>query len=120
MRRPSIARFRALGLVVAVLALAACALWIGASNGDTAVLHHRAGPVFADLDQVVVVSTAAEAKAASRWIMPLAALGATIAIALRYFARRDLQLVRASYPVRQRLVRASRRAPPGAVTPHMF
>jgi hypothetical protein len=81
---------------------------------------HHIGPVFSDLDQAVVVSTAAEARTTSRWIAPLAALGATIAVALRSFARRDRQLVRAAYAVRQRLVRACRRAPPSAVALHTF
>ena len=68
-----------------------------------------------------MASTAAEANATSGWIMPLAALGAAVAIALRYFARRDVQLVRASFPVRQRLVRARpARAPACSVAIHVF
>lgn len=65
-----------------------------------------------------MVSTAAEAKTTSGWIMPLATLGAALAMALRYFARRDVQFVRASFPVRQRLVRACRREPPRVVALH--
>jgi hypothetical protein len=115
-----VVRFRALGLLVAVLALAASALWIGSANGDAVVLHHRIGPAFADLEQAVVVSTAGEAKTPSRWVMPLAALGAAVAVAFRYFGRRDLHLVRASFPVRRRLVHACRRAPPVDGVLHMF
>jgi H+/Cl- antiporter ClcA len=119
-RRPAIARFRALGLLAAVLVLAATALWSGPSGGDVAVSHHHLRSEFASPDQTVAVSTAAEAKASSGWIMPLAALGAALAMAFRYFARRDLRLVRASFPVSQRLVRACRRAPPRAVALYTF
>ena len=80
----------------------------------------RPAPAFADPDQAAVVSTAADAKIASGWIMPLAALGAAIAISLRFLARRDLQRLRASFAVRQRLVRASRRAPPRVLAMQLF
>jgi hypothetical protein len=120
MSRSAIVRSRALGLVAVVLVVAAGAVWSGAVNGDVAVVRHIAGLAFADPDQAVVVSPAADAKIASGWIMPLAALGAAIAISLRFLARRDLQRLRASFAVRQRLVRASRRAPPRALAMQLF
>jgi hypothetical protein len=120
MSRSAIVRSRALGLVAVVLVVAAGAVWSGAVNGDVAVVRHIAGLAFADPDQAVVVSPAADAKIASGWIMPLAALGAAIGISLRFLARRDLQRLRASFAVRQRLVRASRRAPPRALAMQLF
>jgi hypothetical protein len=47
MRRPAIARFRALGLLAAVLVLAATALRSGSSGGDVAVSQHHPRSVFA-------------------------------------------------------------------------
>jgi hypothetical protein len=120
MRRPGIDRLRALGLLAVVLAFAATALWSVAWQSDVTVFHHSSTPVFADPDQAIVTPAAAEAKITSRWLMPLAALGAAVAIAIAYFARRDLRLVRVSFTVRQRLVRARRRAPPIGLALHTF
>ena len=120
MTRSAIVRSRALGLVAALLMVAAGALWSGAGNAEVTVVRHFGGAAFADSDQAAVVSTAADAKVASGWIMPLLALGAAITISLRFLARRDLQQLRASFAVRQRLVRASRRAPPLAPAIQLF
>jgi hypothetical protein len=120
MTRPAIVRLRALGLLAAVLTVAAGALWIGGASGDVAAVQHPGGLVFADPDQAAVVSPAADAKTTSGWIMPLAALGAAVAIALRFFARRDPQSVRASFAVKRRLVHACRRAPPRMVVTPLF
>jgi hypothetical protein len=105
-------RSRALGLVAAVLVVAAGAVWSGAGNGEVTVVRHLPGVAFADPDQAAVVSTAADAKPASAWLMPIAALGAAIAVSPHVLARRGLQRLHASFAVRQRLVRAGRRAPP--------
>ena len=99
MTRPAIVRFRALGLLAVVLAVAAGALWFGASNGDVAAVHHPGGIVLADPVQAAVVAPTAEAKTTSGWIMPFAALGAAVGITLRFFARREPQSVRASFAV---------------------
>jgi hypothetical protein len=120
MTRSAIVRFRALGLLAAVLVVAAGALWIGSSHGDVAAVQHPGGLVLADPDQAAVVSPTAEARSTSGWIMPLAALGAAVTIAFRFFARRDPRSVRASFAVKQRLVRACRRAPPRLVVTPLF
>ena len=120
MTRSAIVRSRALGLVAAALVVAAGAVWSGAGNGEVTVVRHFAGVAFADSDQAAVVSTAADAKVASGWIMPLVALGAAIAVSLRFLARRDLQRLCASFAVRQRMVRASRRAPPRMPAMQLF
>ena len=120
MPRSATVRSRALGLVAAALVVAAGAVWSGAGNGEVTVVRHFAGVAFAEPDQAAVVSTAADVKVSSGLIVPLAALGAAIVISLCFLARRDLKRLRASFPVRQRLVRASRRAPPRVPAMQLF
>jgi hypothetical protein len=104
-------RVRAVSLVAATLLLAGAAL--SAHGGHArAVSHDHPDLAIADQASAIVVSTAADVQTMSGSTIPLAALGATVALAIGYSGRRDSSTPRASYAVRQRLVRAGRRAPP--------
>ena len=111
MTRSAMVRVRAVSLVAATLLLAGATLSADGVHAQS-VSHHRADLAMADHDSAIVVSTAADAQTMSGSTMPLAALGATVALAIGYSGRRDSSTPRASYAVRQRLVRAGRRAPP--------
>ena len=120
MTRSAMVRLRALGLVAGVLVLAATAIFTDSLDRGATVSHHHTGPVVADQDSPIVVSIAADAKTTSGWTMPLAAFGAALALAIGYFGRRDSSVARASFAVKQRLVRAGRRAPPRVLALQML
>ena len=112
-------RVRAVSLVAATLLLAGAAL--SADGGHTrAASPHHPDLAIADLGSSIVVSTAADAQTMSGSTVPLVALGATVALAIGYWGRRDSLAARASYAVKQRLVRAGRRAPPCMPALQMF
>jgi hypothetical protein len=104
-------KLRAVSLVAATLLLAGAAL--SADGGHArAVSHHHPDLAMADPVSAIVVPTAADTQTMSGFTMPLAALGIAVALASGYTRRRDSSAARASYAVKQRLVRAGRRAPP--------
>jgi len=110
-------RARSFGLLAALVVLAGVAVWNQAWSTERAASSPRARAAVVDPETTLVVPSVAEARAAQPLGLPLAALAAAVAVALLVATRRDARSVRASYPIRQRLVRASRRAPPVAIIP---
>jgi hypothetical protein len=104
-------RVRAVSLVAATILLAGAALSADGGHARTASHDHPALAV-ADQASTIVVSTAADPQTTSGSTMLLAALGSTVALAIGYWGRRGSSAPRATYAVKQRLVRAGRRAPP--------
>ncbi|HEY7106062.1 MAG TPA: hypothetical protein VH986_06650 [Acidimicrobiia bacterium] len=105
-------RLRALGLAAALVVLAGAAIWNDAWTESRTASVQRARTAV-DQDTKLVAPSAAEARVPTQWMLPLAALGAALAVALLATGRRLLRPRRAAFPARRRLVHANRRAPPG-------
>jgi hypothetical protein len=107
---------RASALLAALVVLAGVAVWNGAWSTDRATPTPRTRTAVADPDTRVVVPGVGEVKTQSPLGVPLATVAVGLVVALLAAVRRDRAL-RAAYPIRRRLVRASRRAPPAALVP---
>jgi len=104
-------RCRALLFLGAVLAVAGGTLWAWSWERPSAPVSQSDRPAVVEQAAAVAPATAAEPKTPSGWL-PLVALGAATVVGIGYVGRRAVRTVRASYAVKQRLVRAGRRAPP--------
>jgi hypothetical protein len=111
MTRPAITRPPVLALVAAALLLAAAIVVSQEPPRDMNATERRDGPMIVGQAPAIVLATASEVRSDAAW-MPLFALGvATVVIGDARF-RRDSRALGVSYAVRERLVRAYRRAPP--------
>jgi hypothetical protein len=108
---------RAFALLAALALLAGVAVWNEAWSTDHATPTPRARTAVADPDTRLVVPGVGEVKSQSPLGVPLATMAVGLAVALLAPVRRDRRALRAAYPIRRRLVRASRRAPPAALLP---
>jgi hypothetical protein len=108
---------RVFALLAALVVLAGVAVWNDAWSTNRTTSTPRAHAPVVDPDTSLVVPSVGDVKNGTPLGLPLATLAAALAVALVAAVRRDICALGRAYPIRRRLVRAHRRAPPRAPVP---